>query len=133
MAKRGEINPLTGMTDGKLSSTLRSALRQVWSRTRKKEYVRSVRYRTGSPARYHVRCAECGLEMAIADKKKPVNKDGSVSKRKAQKLYDCDHIHGITPMTDPIKGLGPYWESMMTGELQILCKPCHAKKTYGEK
>jgi hypothetical protein len=67
--------------------------------------------------------------MAIADKKKPINKDGKVSKRKAQKLFDVDHIDGITPLSDPIYGLGAYWVSMMTGRLQVLCKPCHAKHT----
>jgi hypothetical protein len=71
--------------------------------------------------------------MALADKKKPVNKDGSVSKRKAQKLMDIDHINGVTPMGDPIAGLGPYWESMMTGPLQVLCKPCHAVKTAEQR
>ena len=130
MGKRGNINPLTGMTDGKLRTMLRSALRQIWSRTVKKEYIKSVRYKKNG--RYHVRCAETGLEMAIADKKKPINKDGSVSKRRAQKLFDIDHVHGITPLEDPIKDLGPYWESMMTGELQVLSKEAHAKKTYSK-
>ena len=131
MGRRGEINTLTGCTDGKLASTLRSALRQIWSRTVKKEYIKSVRYKKNG--KYHVKCACCGFEMATADKKRPVNKDGSLSKRKAQKLYDVDHIDGITPMVDPIYGLGAYWASMMTGRLQILCKPCHAKKTYGKE
>jgi len=123
------INKLTGCTDGKLNSTLRSTLRQVWSRTVKKEYVKSVRFKHAG--KYHVKCVECGLLMAIADKKKPINKDGSVSKRRAQKLFDCDHVDGITPLGDPIYGLGAYWVSMMTGPLQILCKECHANKTYG--
>jgi hypothetical protein len=124
---RGEVNKLTGATDGKLNSTLRSALRLVWSRTVKKTFINSVRYKRDG--RFHVKCEACGLEMAIADKKKPINKDGSVSKRKAQKLFDCDHINGITPMVDPIYGLGDYWVSMMTGPLRIMCKPCHAKRT----
>jgi hypothetical protein len=76
-----------------------------------------------------VRCVDCGLEMAISDKKRPINKDGSLSKRKPQKLYDVDHIDGITPLVNPITGLGDYWVSMMTGPLQILCKNCHSKKT----
>jgi hypothetical protein len=127
MSRRGIVNQLTGYTDGKLASTLRSALRQVWSRTVKKEYVKSVRYK--KDGRFHVDCVCCGLAMALADKAKPVNKDGSVSKRKAQKLFDCDHVDGITPMEDPIYGLGDYWVSMMTGPLRILCKPCHAERT----
>ena len=130
MAKRGSVNPLTGVTDGKLNQLLRSALRQLWGYTRKKEFVRSVRYKLGK--KFHVRCVKCGLEMAISDKKKPINKDGSVSKRRPQKLFDVDHIDGITPLGDPIYGVGPYWESMMTGPLQILCKGCHRKKTDGE-
>jgi hypothetical protein len=129
---RGVINPLTGCTDGKLASTLRSACRQVWSRSVRKEYVKSVRYK--KDGKFHVRCVGCGLEMALADKKKPINKDGTVSKRKAQKLYDIDHVHGITPLGNPITGLGPYWESMMTGELQVLCKEkCHRAKTLAEQ
>ena len=131
MSKRGVINPLTGCTDGKLNQQLRSAMRQIWSRTVKKEYVKSVRYKKNG--KYHVRCVECGREMAIADKKKPINKDGSMSKRKAQKLFDVDHIDGITPLGDPIYGLGAYWESMQTGRMQILCKGCHSIKTKREK
>jgi hypothetical protein len=119
------------VTDGKLASTLRSALRQIWSRTVKKQYLLSVRYR--KDGRFHVRCAKCGKEMAIADKARPINKDGSVSRRKPQRLFDVDHIDGITPMGDPIKGLGAYWESMMTGPLQVLCKEkCHRAKTERE-
>jgi len=129
MSKRGIINPLTGMTDGRLNGFLRSALRQLWSHSVKKEYVKSVRYKVGR--RFHVTCVHCGLVMAIADKKRPVNRDGSLSKRKPQKLFDIDHIDGITPLGDPIYGLGAYWVSMMTGALQILCKGCHAQKTYG--
>ena len=128
---RGVVNPLTGCTDGKLNQTLRSALRQVWSRTVKKQYINSVRYK--KDGKFHVRCACCGFEMAIADKKRPINKDGSLSKRKAQRLMDIDHINGITPMKDPIYDLGAYWISMMTGPLQVLCKPCHAIKTAEQR
>ena len=124
---RGIVNQLTGKTDGKLNSSLRSALRMQWGYTVKQAFVKSVRYKKGG--KFHVKCAECGKEMAISDKQKPINKDGSLSKRKAQKLYDVDHLLGITPLEDPIYGLGAYWESMMTGPLQILCKSCHSIKT----
>jgi hypothetical protein len=127
MATRGAINPLTGCTDGKLSSVLRSAMRQIWSRTVKKEYIKSVRYKKGG--KFHVDCVSCGLAMATAAKAKPINKDGSVSKRSPQRLFDADHIDGITPMGDPIYGAGAYWVSLMTGPLRILCKPCHARRT----
>lgn len=129
MPKRNPPNPLTGMTDGKLRTTLRSALRMIWSRTAKKQYVNSVRFKLGG--KYHVRCAACGRDMAISAKARPVNKDGRPSKRRPQKIFDVDHVDGITPLGDPIHDLGPYWSSMMTGRLQILCKPCHAKKTHG--
>jgi hypothetical protein len=110
---------------------LRSALRMLWSRTAKKQYINSVRYKKGG--RFHVQCVACDLEMWVGAKARPVNKDGSLSKRRPQKLFDVDHVDGITPLGDPIKGLGPYWESMMMGELQILCKPCHAIKTQADK
>ena len=126
---RGVVNKLTGVTNGKLNTTLRSTLRKIWSRTVKKEYIKSVRYK--KCGRFHVRCIECGVEMALADKARPINKDGSVSKRRPQRLFDVDHVHGITPLHDPIIDIGQYWESMMTGELQILCKACHAYKTHG--
>lgn len=132
MGKRSTPNPLTGISDGKLNTTLRSALRQIWSRTVKAKYIKGVRYKKNG--RFHVRCAECGREMALADKRKPVNKDGSISKRRPQKLFDVDHIDGITPLSDPIYGLGAYWESMMTGRLQVLCKEkCHREKTERER
>src|SRR6056297_2563181 len=96
-------NPLTGITDGKLRTTLRSALRVVWSRTAKKEYVKSVRYKLHG--KYHVRCVACGLDMATSAKARPINKDGSVSKRRPQKLFDVDHVDGSTPLGDPIHDL----------------------------
>jgi hypothetical protein len=130
MTRRGVTNPLTGVTDGKLNGLLRSALRKLWSHSRKKEFIKSVRYKKDK--RFHVQCVTCDLEMATADKKRPINKDGSLSKRGPQVLFDIDHIEGITPLDDPIYGLGPYWESMMTGELQVLCKGCHKIKTYGK-
>ena len=124
---RGVKNPLTGQTDGKVNSSLRAALRKQWGYTVKQVYIRSIRYKLGK--RFHVKCVECGLEMWIGETKVPINKDGSLSKRGPQKLFDVDHIHGITPLEDPIHGVAPYWESLMLGELQILCKPCHAEKT----
>ena len=124
-------NPLTGITDGKLRTTLRSALRMLWSRTAKKQYVISVRYKMAG--RYHVKCVKCGREMWVGAKARPLNKDGQPSKRRPQKLFDVDHVHGIAPLGDPIKELGEYWASMMTGAMQILCKPCHAAKTAGER
>ena len=129
MTRRGVVNPLTGKTDGKLNQTLRSALRQQWSRTVKSVFIKSVRYK--KDGKFHVKCVECGLEMATADKKVPTNKDGSLSKGGAKVLFDVDHIDGITPLEDPIYGLRAYWESMMLGPLQILCKACHKIKTYG--
>ena len=110
MGARGVTNPLTGLTDGKLNGMLRSACRQIWSRTVRKTYINSVRYK--KDGKFHVRCECCGYEMATAAKEKPINQDGSVSKRKPQKLYDVDHIDGITPLGDPIYGLGPYWECL---------------------
>lgn len=124
-------NPLTGITDGKLRTMLRSALRQIWSRTARKQYVNGVRYKLAG--RYHVRCVACRREMALAARERPRNTDGSLSKRRPQKLFDVDHIDGITSLDDPIHDLGPYWTSMMTGELQILCKACHAKKTQADR
>ena len=127
---KAQPNPLTGITDGKLRTTLRSALRTIWSRTAKKQYVNSVRFKLDG--KYHVRCVACGLDMATSAKARPINKDGSISRRRPQKLFDVDHVHGITPLGDPIDDLGPYWRSMMRGELQILCKACHAKKTAAD-
>ena len=130
MAKRSERNQLTGITDGKLNQMLRSSLRQIWSRTRKQAFVKAVRVHHNG--RFHVKCVSCGVMMAIADKARPINKDGSISKRPAQKLYDCHHTDGIHPLSDPVFDLGSYWQSMMLGELQILCKDCHSKATHGE-
>lgn len=131
MSARGTINPLTGLTDGKLNGMLRSACRQIWSRTVRKTYINSVRYK--KDGKFHVRCECCGYEMATAAKEKPINQDGSVSKRKPQRLFEIDHIDGITSMTDPIYGLGPYWISMMTGPLRVMKKSCHAKRTAEQR
>jgi len=123
MAKRGEKNPLTGITNGKLNGYLRSAMRKIWSHSVAKVYERSVRYKKGG--KFHVQCVECGLEMWIGAKKRPTNKDGSLSKRRPQRLFDVDHIDGIHQLVDPINDAGPFWVSLMTGRLRILCKGCH--------
>jgi hypothetical protein len=43
--KRGEINQVTGITEGKMRTLLKSALRPIWRNTSRKRFIQAVRHR----------------------------------------------------------------------------------------
>jgi hypothetical protein len=129
---RGIINPVTGITDGKLRGLLKADIQGRWRNTSRKVFTNSVRFKHLNPKTgrivYHVQCQHCGLRMPTAEKKKRVKKDGGLEK-KAKVLYDVNHIHGRTPLDDIRKNLGEYWYDTFYGEVEILCVSCHKIET----
>ncbi len=129
---RGKINPLTGITDGKLRTQIKSNLRPIWRNTTRKVFINSVREhrineKTGKNA-YHVQCKDCGRWMMQTGKERRVKKDGGLEK-KAKSLYEVDHVNGITPLTDISETIGQHYHDMMYGKMEIVCVACHKART----
>jgi hypothetical protein len=99
---RGEINPIIGITEGKMRTLLKSALRPIWRNTSRKRFIQAVRHRGTNPKTgrgwFVVTCADCDREMGVNEKEKRIKRDGTLEKRE-KSVYEVDHIHGITPMT----------------------------------
>jgi hypothetical protein len=129
---RGEINPVTGITDGKLRSLIKSDLRSRWRNSSRKVFINSVRERRLNPKNgrlvFQVQCQGCKLWMPTAEKARRVKKDGGLEK-KAKSLFDVNHVHGITPLDVIQETLGDHWYDMFYGEVEILCIPCHKEET----
>jgi len=136
MTKRGQINPVTGITDGKLRTLLKSNLRPIWRNTSRKEFIKSVRRKATNPKTGRlwnvVDCKDCGLVMGVSEKKRRVKRDGTLEK-KAKSVYEVDHVNGITPMVDIRETLGEYWHTLIYGEMEIVCVPCHKKRTAKQR
>lgn len=132
MGKRGEINPVTGITDGKLRTLLKSNLRPIWRNTSRKQFILSVRRKATNPKTGRqwnvVDCVHCKRVMGVSEKERRTKKDGTLEK-KAKSVYEINHIHGITPMTDIRETLGEYWHTLIYGEQEVLCVACHKKET----
>lgn len=130
--KKGQIDQTTGVTDGAMRTLLKSNLRPIWRNTSRKLYINSVRYHTDNPKTgrkwYAVDCRECGRVMGVSQKEKRPLVKGGMSK-KARCLFEVHHIHGVTPLTNIKETLGLHFDSLIYGELEILCISCHKKET----
>lgn len=129
MAKRGVVNPVTGITDGRMRTMLKSVLRPIWRNTSRKQFLISTRQRklnasTGKMA-YHVRCCDCKKWMPTNAKEKRTKKDGALEK-KAKSVYEVDHVNGITPIEQSIDA---YFEDLIYGEMEVVCVACHKERT----
>lgn len=134
--KRGQINPVTGITDGKMRTLLKANLRPIWRNTSRKEFIKSVRRKAQNPKTGRlwnvVDCMDCGLVMGVTEKKKRTKKDGSLEK-KAKSVWEVDHVGGITPLGDIKETLGDYWHDLINGEMEIVCVQCHKKRTAKQR
>ena len=130
--KRGEIDPITGITAGKMRTMLKSAMREVWGYTSKRQFINSVRRKSRNPKTnrqwFVVDCVDCGREMGCSEKEKRVRKDGSLEK-KERLVREVDHVNMITPLTDIRETLGDYWYEMIYGKMEIVCWRCHKIRT----
>jgi hypothetical protein len=135
MSKRGQINPATGITDGKMRTLIKSNLRTIWRNTSRKQFILSKRRRAINPKTGRMwnvlDCAECGRVMGVSEKERRVKKDGGLEKR-AKSVYEINHIHGIAPLADIRETLGDYWHDLIYGESEVLCVACHKAFTQKE-
>lgn len=129
---RGVIDPVTGITEGKMRSLLKSVLRPCWRRTSRKTFVESVRYRAANPKTgrtwFVLDCCDCGRVMGVGEKERRPLAKGGLSK-KARSVWECDHVNGITPLLDIRETLGEHFHSLIYGRHEIVCYQCHAIRT----
>ena len=130
--KRGQVDPITGMTDGKMRTLLKSVLRPCWRQTSRRTFINSVRYKAENPKTGRqwnvVDCVECQRVMGVSEKEKRPLKNGGMSK-KARSVFEVHHIDGVTSLGDIRKTLGEHFHSLIYGKMEILCVACHAKET----
>ena len=133
--KRKPADPVTGITDGAMRTLLKSALRPIWRRCSRRVFIASVRYhsinaKTGR-SWYVVDCADCSRTMGCSEKEKRPLVGGGMSK-KARGLFEVHHIKGVTPLTDIKETLGLHFDSLIYGEMEILCIACHKLQTAAQ-
>jgi hypothetical protein len=132
MGKRGEVNPVTGITDGKLRTLLKSNLRPIWRNTSRKVFINSVRRKATNPKTGRLwnvlDCSDCGRVMGVSEKARRTKKDGELEK-KAKSVYEIDHVDGITPLGDIRETLGDHFYSMIHGRQEVVCVTCHKSRT----
>lgn len=128
--KRGEINPILGVTDGNLRAQIRSALRKVWRNSSRRVYIQEHRipYKGKARFKYAVVCEKCGHVMGQSEKAYGIKKDGTPTKHR-KLVYEVDHIETNPPLLDIEKDLGKYAKKLLYGALRILCRKCHTKNT----
>ena len=129
---RGQIDPTTGITDGKLRTLLKSNLRPIWRQTSRKTFINSVRYKAENPKTGRqwnvIDCVDCKRVMGVSEKEFRTLKNGGRSK-KARSVFEIDHVDGITSLGDIRLTLGEHFHSLIYGKMEILCVACHAKET----
>ena len=128
-----KINPKLGITDAALRSQIRSALRRVWRLSSRRKFLEEVRVPHEGPGRgrYDVICAKCDKRMGFSEKAIFRKVDGTLRK-KPSLVYNCDHVHGCHPFLS-FDDLGKYAESLIFGELRILCVDCHQEHTRNQR
>lgn len=129
---RGQINQVTGITEGALRTLLKSALRPIWRRTSRRTFIASQRYKATNPKTgrewFVLDCKDCGRVMGCSEKERRPLTKGGLSK-KARSVYEIDHVDGITPLTDIRATLGEHLHSMLYGRQEVVCWHCHAKRS----
>jgi hypothetical protein len=129
---RGVIDQVTGITEGKMRTLIKSNLRPIWRNTSRKQFILSVRRKAINPSTGRlwnvVDCSDCGRVMGVSEKEFRTKVDGTRSK-KARGVFEVDHINMITPLGDIRKTLGDYWYDMIYGTMEIVCYSCHKIRT----
>lgn len=128
------INPTTGVTDGKLKSMLRSAVRRVASKSSRRVYIDSVKVPNdgiipNKRCKWVIYCEECGKPGGVHETETYKTKAGKTRRRK---VMQCDHITPCGSMVDIKRDLGEYAHNLIFHDLQILCYKCHLDKTVSE-
>ena len=129
---RGQIDPTTGITEGKLRTLLKSNLRPIWRQTSRKTFINSVRYKAENPKTGRqwnvIDCVDCKRVMGVSEKEFRTLKNGGRSK-KARSVFEIDHVDGITSLADIRSTLGEHFHSMIYGKQEVVCYKCHKERT----
>ena len=129
---RGQIDPITGITEGKLRTLLKSNLRPIWRQCSRKMFINSVRYKAENPKTGRqwnvIDCVDCKRVMGVSEKEFRTLKSG-VKSKKARSVFEIDHVDGITSLGDIRLTLGEHFHSMMYGKHEVVCYECHAART----
>lgn len=130
--KRGQINPMLGITDGRFNSMIRSSLRKIWGYTSRAEFIKSVRVPNTGTGRHKfvVVCNECGREMKLNEKEYRKRKDGTYM-TKPKIVYEVDHVTENPPLH--LGNVDAFINNLFFGEMRILCWQCHDTKTHKRK
>ena len=128
-----KIEPQTGITPAALRSKMRSALREIWRSTSRKKFLEKTRVlHTGEGrSKYDVICSNCDKRMGFSEKAIMTKVNGT-KRKKPTLVYQVDHIDGNAPFLS-LRDLSAYAESLIYGEMRILCYQCHEKVTRKQK
>jgi len=133
--KRGIINPFLGVTDANLRTQIRSALRKVWRNSSRRRFIESIRFPykgLSGRGRYGVKCAVCERIMGQSECEFATLKSGKLSKKKSL-VYQIDHVEMNHELLDIRKDLGEYANTLLYGEMRVLCVDCHKVVTAKQK
>ena len=129
---RGQKDRITGITEGKMRTLLKSNLRPIWRVTSRRTFIASVRYHAINPKTgrtwYVVDCCDCKRTMGCSEKERRPLAKGGLSK-KARSVYEIDHVDGITPLTDIRLTLGEHFYELIYGKQEVVCYECHKIRT----
>jgi len=130
--KRGVINPVIGVTDAQLRSQIRSALRKVWRNSSGKKFIEAIRvpYVGSGRFKYGVVCVGCNRMMGQSESAHMELVGGGLSKKK-KLVYNVDHIEGNDSFLS-LEELGGYTQSLIYGEMRVLCLRCHRAHTHDQ-
>lgn len=130
--KRGQIDPITGITEGKMRTLLKSNLRPLWRNSSRKVFIQSKRFHSTNPktgrAWFCLRCEDCERVMGVSEKERRTKKDGGLEKR-PKSVFEIDHVDGITPLGDIRETLGNHFHEMIFGRMEVVCVKCHKART----
>ena len=129
MGKRGEVNPIYGVTDSVFFSQLRSSIRSIWRNSKpRKDCILAARIpcQDGSRKKWQIVCADCGTKYYLNEKITVPTADGK--KMKTVKAFvvhhkiECGQLKSFADLSDFAE------RTFCKPEfLEVLCWKCHTK------
>lgn len=126
MARRGEINPLYGMTDAKFFGQLRQDLRKRWlySEAHKQAVKRATVTVKDGQRRIKIKCHNCGR---LSKQKQKILVPAKNRGLKTVPAYQVHHIVECGKLNN-FADLSLFAAMLFTGEQEVLCYHCHQEK-----
>ena len=133
MCKRGEINPVYGMTNAKFFGRLSSMIRKEWMYSKPyRDALKRAKVPYSSPEnrrKFQIKCEQCGEQYFLGER--VVTGQTKAGKDKTSLAYQVDHKKDVGSMKS-FDNLGGVIKRLFCPPegLQVLCKFCHNKKTH---